>query len=444
MFELARDDFSSLKEELRKAMPATDPRDLPERPLPFVKRYIKELGGGYSRGVNRRFGPVTLDQRIWQGLQTIYADSRIDVAMNTAEQHLWVQNSMMLVVLPDGFGTVRVHAIKPYQCVVDVRDCSDAGNPLAWKELLVDVPLSRDPQTGAVTYGYWRFTATEAWKVDDRNREVGIYNSAGTNPLGRIPAVMLHALQPDDGQPFAAINGPVLGLQRALCILESDLELMVRHTAWPLIYIKNASMAQQVEVMAVGPEKLPVLVRGGDANAPSPELAVLQRSLPVGELSNYAESRIRTYSSMLGMSGDAFIRTNTAVTASARLFGEQQRSRLRAEMTPVLVDGETAMASLVADTVALRTPLPLSAKGVTVELTFRDPLPVIDPAGEAQALTSNIANNADSAVAMVMRRDGVDRATAVKTVAQNKADNDQFSTAAKPIGAGAPPAGGAP
>ena len=410
---LAKGDYTPIKQELARAFPRTD---LPVRAIPFVQRYVAELSGCYSRAVVRRFGPANLPTATWQTLQRAYEASRIDRALDAAEQALWVQGTVLLLVLPDGLGQVRVQHIAPWQVEdVEVADAMRADDPRYWRKVTIAVPAVH--AAGQTVMGKLTLTPTTAYRQVG-GQSVGLYAEDGSHPFGTVPLVAVHRVQPDVGRPLAPVNQAVLNLQVALSLQQADNELIVRNCAFPQRWIKNASMAQLVQEIAVGPDKFVALVRSGDPTAPAPELAVAQGQVPVAELVSFAEHQIRLYTAMLGLDPSAFMRVNTAVTASARLFGAQDRQVIRDRIRPVLAQMETDLLRLVVAVLSLRQPLPVPDDlGVTVQWMTTDPSP--DRQSDAQALLAEVGLGVASPADVVAARDGVGHAEALATVKRN-------------------------
>jgi hypothetical protein len=430
--QLARGDFQPIADELKKAFPRTT---LPVRAIPFVQRYVTELSGVYSRPVVRRFRPTAMPTAMWQSLQAVYDASRIDRAMEAAEASLWTQNTAISVVIPDGIGRVKLLHIKPWQIErIEVDDAAKADDPRSWTLLEAMVPAGY--VSGQVVSGRMRLTPTMATR-EIGGKAVGIYSTDGSHPFGRVPVVVAHRIAPDVGRPTPALNEAVLNLQVALSLQQADSELIVRHCAWPQKWIRNASIAQQVEELRHGPDKFLAMVKSGDPTQPGPELAIAQGHVPVAELVSFAEHQIRLYCSMLGLDPSNFMRSNTATTASARLFGAQDRAALRARLEPTLLQFERDLVLLVAETLSLRESMPFP-RGLSVDVAWAVAEPSPDPQSEAQALALEIVNGTNSAADVVAKREGISRAAALAVVKRNLDEARELSGTVAPAVDGKP------
>jgi hypothetical protein len=410
---LARGDYSPIQDELTAAYPNTD---LPVRAIPFVQRYVAELSGMYARSVVRRFKGSNIPAEVWQKLQAVYDASRIDHEMRGAEQSLWTQNTYMALVLPDGIGKVKIIPVQPWQLdEVEIDDPLDADDVEAWSRVLVRVPAQ--VTAGSVLYGQMELTRTHAWRQVN-GKKAGIYNANGSHPFGVVPLVVAHRVEADPGRATPPVNEAVLNLQIALSLQQADNELIVRHCAWPQKVIENADVGQLVEDLSHGPDKFLALVRSGDPQAPGPKLSVVQGQVPVAELVSFAEHQIRLYCAMLGLDPSAFLRVNTAVTVSARLFAAQDRQALRDRILPTLAELEQSMLERIIAVLALRDPMPIAAD-LTVEVTYQPADPSPDRQADAQALQAEVALGISSPVDVVAARDGVGRSEALRTVKRN-------------------------
>lgn len=409
---LARGDFSPIQIELDRLYPNSG---LQVRAIPFLQRYVAELTGLYEGALLRRFLPSSTDQAVWQKLQAVYQASQINKAMVGAEKQLWTQNNYLGVVMPAGLGRVKVMALKPWQIDrIDIDDPTCADDPASWSRLRARIPAQ--VTNGNVLMGWIDLTRTEAWR-DLNGRRVGIYAPDGSHPFGVVPVMSVLRVEADPGQPTPPVNEAVLNLQFALSCQAADNEHIIRHCAWPQKVIEGAEVGQLVEELVHGPDHYLTLVRSGDPTAPAPKLSVVQGQVPVTELVTFAEHQIRLYCAMLGLDPAAFLRVNTAVTASARLFSAQDRKKERDKIKPVLIELEQQMFRWVVAVLGLREPMQIPS--MTVDVQFLEKEPASDPQAESQALTSDIKIGVDNPVDEVMRREGLGRTDATQRVEHN-------------------------
>lgn len=414
--ELARGDFASIPAEIATILPRTQAAQT--RAIPFAQRYVSELSGSYARPTARRFVADGIAAAAWRKLGDAYDRARVDRVLDRIERAVWVQNTVWALVLPSGTGDVQVVPVLPWQVAPTVADTLAADHPDGWSQVEIQVPGSIID--GVTTWGRIVLTPTAAWREANGKRS-GIYSADGSHPFGRIPLVMLQREAAATGDLFAPVNEAVLNLQIALCLHETDTELLVRYCSWPQKVISGASVAQQVEEVILGPDRVFALPGSGDPNAPPPRLEIVQGQLPLAELSNWIEGRIKLYCALLGIDPSAFLRINTAVTASARLFSWQVRQEQIGRLRPLLERFETDLARLVAQVLNLTGAVQIPPD-VSVSMRWQEAMPSFDPQAESVAMESEVRLGLTSAVERLAQRAGLSRSEAMRRVKQNLAD----------------------
>ena len=429
--ELASGNYAPIKRAIDRDYSNTPAMQV--RAIPFVERYVAELAGLYGRSLVRSWPGLSDAQA--RKLRAVYAASHFDGSMGEIECALWTQNTVLALVLPNGVGRVRVVPVMPWQVTdVVIDDPIAAHDPGTWSRLVCSVPASVNH--GMVTFGDLRLTKSEA-KRQIGGSWVGIYNEEGTNPFDGLPVVALHRTKPLPGRWAAPVNEAVLNLQISLSLQNSDNDLIVKECAWPQKVLEGATLRQQVETITLGPDKVLAIMRSGDPDAPSPSLKVVQGQVPVAELVSYAEHKIRLYCSLLGMDPSSFIRTNTAVTASARLFAAQDRAMHRNKLEPVLLRGETELAQLIAQVLAVRELVDFP-RVFSARVRWAVMEPTADPAQAANARTANYEAGTSSPSRDVAREQGISLARARAVVDANLAESRELGIVAEPAPVDAP------
>ena len=422
--ELARGDFVSIPRELALALPRT--ADAQVRALPFAQRYVTELSGLYTRPSVRRFVAAGQSGAAADKMAVVYRTSRVDRAMDRIEKAVWAQNTVYALVLPRGTMGVQVLPVLPWQVGPTVGDTLLADQPAGWTKVEIAVPGTITD--GVTTWGKITLSVTEAWREANGQRS-GIYAADGSHPFGMLPLVMLQRESAAAGDIFAPINEPVRNLQIALCLHEADTELLVRHCAWPQKVITGAQVAQLVEEIALGPDKVFALPTTGDPNAPPPRLEMIQGQLPLTELSSWVEGRIKLYCALLGIDPSAFLKVNTSVTASARLFSWQVRQEQIDRLKPLIEQFESDLANLVAGVLNLSGALQVPTD-LVVAMSWQEKMPSFDPQAEASALKAETELGITSPVEHVSIRDGISMEAARAKVANNLADSRDLGVVA--------------
>ena len=409
--KLLRNDFSDIAAELAAVFPNTC--GLQERYVPLVSRVAHELSGLYARPVVREFKSATGDA---SGFVDVYKRLRFDRFLHDVHRQLLVQHTIVVVALPGPRpGDVRLSAFAPWQIEWDTADLQFAHDLDSARKLTLSVPVEQ--KANLLVFGQLVLTPTEAYKVVGGVRQP-VYGATTANPLGRIPAVVLRLEEPLAGRWASPVNEALLAMTIALCVSESDTELLVHTQAWGQKVIKNAQVAQQVEELRVGPDKLLALVNQ-EPGSIGPELAIVQGQPPLAQITGWNESRLRLLCSMFDLSPDAFLKVNTAVTASARAYDARDREESKDRVLPLFADAENDLARLIAETHNLRAvgKLPTDVT-VTCQYTQGEQPPA-DPLHEAQALAQEVALGVKSRVELIARRDGLTYAEAFAKVKRN-------------------------
>lgn len=441
--ELSRDEYSSIASELAKAFPNT--KNMPRRYVPLVSRYVSELAGYYDSTVVRKFGP---DQpaEAWQKLTDVYSNSKVSRTLSEVEQALWVQNSCIIIPMPDGPRKVKLFVARPWQCEVLIADPLYASEPRGWMLLRVRVPIATT--TGMVTFGLMEITPTTAYRQVGGTK-VGLYADDFSNPFGRIPVVMVHRRTPPEGQVFGPVNQPLLSLAIALCLRESDLELLVHTQGWGQKIVTGADPAMKPKEVAVGPDKLLYLYADGGDPGAKPDMKIVQGNPPIAQIVGHMESSMRLWCSLLGLSPDAFLRVNTSLTASSRLFSDRDREDVRSRIKPRLASCEQELAMNIADVSNLSGLLAIEATAVTVSVSWMSPEAAVDPLHDAQADAAGVDLGVYARSEIIARRRGIAQADAVKILDANIAEakrigiplqQDPAAAGGSKGGGGSPPA----
>ena len=411
--QLLRGDFSSIAQELARVFPNTP--NLQERYVPLVQRYAHELSGLYAKPVVRRFVQSSAPNADpFVKLQNVYKQAKIDRYLHQVHRELLVQNTVVLAVFPAGVGSVRVKSFAPWLVQWTASDPMWADDVQAATEVRLRVPITT--AGNSVIYSSIVMTQTEIYK-EVGGQKLPVYGSSTRNPFGRIPLVVLRGEDPQPGRPFAPVNEPLLSMQLALCVSESDTELLVHEQAWGQKVLENAQSAQQVEEMQVGPDTVLALINM-DPQGPGPKLSIVQGQPPLAQITTWNESRLRLLCSMFDLSPDAFLKVNTAMTASARAFDARDREDTKARYQPIFVDAEQELAQLVARVLNLTDPVKIP-EDVAVEVRFSSYDAPVDPLHESQATQAAVGLGAESIVDIVADKYGITRTAARSKVEAN-------------------------
>lgn len=425
--QLAKGDYSCLLQVLSQHFPQT--ANVPIRTVPFVERYVNETSGIYVRPAQRAFG-ATLPSDAWAKLQRVYRNSRVDNAMDQLERMAWVQQSAYLLVTPGRrFGTVKLRVLDPSELSPTISDWENASDPLAWDSVRVRVPVGGNESQ--VVHGEMFLSPYEAYTIKG-SKKVPVF--AGIeNPLGRIPIVAIHTVEPDAGRWHAPAHDSLLNLALALCIQESDTELLIHNQSFGQWVLSGADIGDivggdgdpknpQVPRVSFGSDKVFALPVNSNPDAPPARLEIVQGNPPIAQITGWQESRLRLFCSLKGLSADAFLRTNTAVTASARRVSEHDRKVIRDRIRPALLQAEQDLAVLVAGLLNASELVPIDLTLVEVQVTWQDPPAVVDPLHDAQATEARARIGIESPVDVIAAEQGIAPAEARRVWERNMAD----------------------
>ena len=418
---LSLGDFEPVRTSLAALFPNTT---MPLRAIPFVQRYVAELTGRYARPVVRRFRASDLGQG-FVDLRDAYTDAGLDEAFDAVERALVIQRSLLLLPMPDADGILRLTICQPWQVQAEYADPADATRPAKWSKLTVQVPQSFAAEQ--VIYGQVTITPQSAWRTVNGG-QVGLYDATGLNPWLRIPAVCVTYGDAYPGRWHGPVNQAVLNLQTAICAQVSDNEIIIRNCAFPQKVIENAEPSQLWEQLVIGPDKV-LSLQGNGNQGPQPTMRVVQGVVPVTELSNAIDNQIRLYCAMLGLDPSPFLKSNTATTASARLFAAQDRQALQDRIKPTLLKAETEVARLWAEWMTMTGLVPMPFKTLRVEVTYTETAIVADPLHDAQALQLRIELGLTSTAEVVAAERGISVSDAQRIVDKNRKDRQVGSPA---------------
>ena len=410
--DFARGDFSSVAAELLSAYENTT--GMQERYVPLVEHYVDELSGLYDAPVRRTWSAGA------ERFEAVYADSGLDAAFAEVEAVGRVQRTALCLMLPDGIGKVRPLVLRPWQVEIDCGDPMRADDVQAADKVTIQVP--QQVAAGQVIYGELVLTKSSIYR-EMRAERLPVYGESIANPFagGRYPLAVLRVSKPELGRFFAPVNEPLLNLQVALCLQESDTEHLIRYQAYGQKVIEGASHAQAVDAVQVGPDKIWALV-ASDPTAQAPKLTIVGKDPPISQIVTWQESRIRLFANMLGISADAFLRVNTALTASARLFADQDRKAIRDKVRPKMVAFEQQALRAVADVVNLSAAGQVDTSRLSVDIRWSDNVPSVDPLHDAQATKMRIEQGLTSTPEIVAEDKGISRDAAMAVVQTNLAE----------------------
>lgn len=420
---LSRGDFTPAQRVLRDLV---DDDSLQLRKIPFVQKYVSEVAGQLLRPHTRRFittDRTELPREGWTKLSAVYEASGIGVAMADAESALWVQRTVLLLPVPTGIGRISVQVVRPWQVSdVTVGDPLLAADPATWVSCTIKLPGQY--LGNKVVWQEATLTKSEAWRMIG-GQKVGMFRPDGSHPFGRLPLVAMHQTQPQSGEWWCGPAEAVLSLAIALCVDVSDFGRIIGATAYPQRYLSGGASGVSMDTIQLGPTKMPHFpAEGIEPGEPAPEIKIAQGQVAVEQLAAWVERNIMWSCQMLDLNTDAFLKTNTATTASARLFAAQDRKARHDLAVPILRRADTELAQLIAQWLDASELVPMPWwPSLRTDLSLQDALPVVDPQAAVQTQTARYQAGLSTPDEDVAAAEGIPVTTAARRVDERIARN---------------------
>lgn len=177
--------------------------------LPLAHRVSLDGTGQYNRPVVRSFGGISETQS--QVLTGVYKELGVDLEALDAEQAGVLQNAYLQTCLPSREGRLRLRTWFPYSVAELEFDDDEEDRVQYARRLVLLKPLRRsatdhlfEEVLGAAPWcSRYVLTRDEAYiEYPDQQRR-GIFNAAGTNPMGRVPAIGTRRVKPASGASWA-------------------------------------------------------------------------------------------------------------------------------------------------------------------------------------------------------------------------------------------------
>ena len=414
LHQYLRRDMSDTIELLQEAFPETWDQRQVIRPIPFVYRLARTLSTLYRKPPTREWEGVAPE--LQERARRIYAGIKVDWHMMALQEQLTAMNNAVLAVWPDmtrgriGLMTIpphHVHVVMGNQLSQDVRDA---------EAVYIKLPMGKHEATGLVSFSVCKITPESAIWVEgpDTIKNTGVWMADGSNPLGRIPLVILKGSIPDPGEFWAPANESLLRVQQALNMAYTDIGHVSMLQSYGQAVITGARSGH-VENMVLGPESIIALPDDQmtfDYKTPQAPLDAVRQSVDSYMISVLAHE---------GHNPDRVLqRGQGAISAVAKAGDNIQRSQEQVRHQILFRDAEQEVWSLVR---RWRNFLNGSVTEVypsaTVKVTFHEIDQPIDELHRAQSCRMESADGLRSAPEELMRRKGIGRKEAEELVRQN-------------------------
>ena len=418
LHEYYRRNFADARAEQKRLYPENYDKHV-QRVVPFVYRVARELASLYLKAPARRFmrkkdDPTgrwaegdQLPESVDRLIARVYRGAQVDLHLRHAQELMIATGNAPMVVFPNPLvGGVSIHVVPPHETDVKMRH-SLATDELDVEAVWLRLPLSRDPLTDLTIYGVAEITPQTAVWVDGPPEVTGqgLWNDAGTNPIGEVPLVMVRASNPDAGSFYACAPEDLLDAQRAIDHDMTDLGTIARLQGFAQGYVKGMSQ-EQVNDLEIGPNTFAGLW-GEDAElgfaSPSPDLRGYQAQM---------ESYMRTVTATNGLN-PATLTKSQGVTALAKIIELADREVERRRHVVEFERAESRVYRLIAMWVNhLRGQDDLMPKARVV-VEYREPYMPADPLHEAQSMQLRIALGVSSPIREIARLEGLTQAEAI-------------------------------
>ena len=435
LWRYMRRDFSDFDTELDRIYPRTS-SDMIRRTVPWLYRLCRELATFYVRPPARVFiDPATGEQlppEVLRRIDSIYRGAGVNSAMRTAHEHLIGMGNAVMMVVPVVTDTLRgVRILQPpphYQAFSLSNVLShDERDATEW---WVRVPIKKHTalEGGGLNWATAYITRDEAYWIDGPKSVVdnGFFFEDKTNPLGRIPVVVLRNSEPGMGEGvFGPAPEDLLHASRSVCFGYTDVGHVARFQGFGQAVVRGVSENMAADIQ-VGPEQiigLPDNEADFDFATPKPDLQGLQNTL---------DAYMRAIIAGNGMNPDTMLKS-AGITALSKIVERADREVERRRQVEAFKRAEQSMYNLIRGWInSLNGAEVMPA--ARVEIEFREPYLPADPLHDAQATQMLIEMGLTSAIEEVAKRNGLTHDEARQRVERYRTEQAEVAGAVIPEG----------
>ena len=427
LYQYYRRDMQDARDEQERMYPNNHDKHV-QRTIPFVYRVARELASLYLKTPARRFlrkrddgagnyaAGDELPEATTDLVSRIYDGAQVTTALRHAQEVMIATGNQPILVWPmPEVGGIKLVMPPPHECDIATRDSLSTGE-LDVTHFWCRLPLQRDPITDLIIYGVAEITPTTAVWCDGPTeiKGRGLWNEAGTNPLGEVPLILLRRASPAPGEVWASAPEDLLDAQRAINHDMTDLGTIARLQGFAQGYVKGMSQ-EQVSDLEIGPNTFAGLW-GEDAElgfaSPTPDLRGYRDQM---------EAYMRTVTATNGLN-PATLTKSQGVTALSKIIELADREVERRHFVTTFEAAEGRLYRLTAAWVNHLRALPNLLPPARVKLEFRESYMPADPLHEAQAMEKRIALGVSSPIVEIARLEGLTREEAQTEVETMMAD----------------------
>lgn len=244
-------DFSSMDEETDALI--SDPEDVVQRYVPIVSRYTKDKASHMVRAPKRTFEGLTDDEKAELEARLFTEEFDFNEFMRESCETFYGQNGLLIIPVAFDGDRIELQAFIPGEVSVERSDLMDSTiNGVS--KLIIRVPVAEDED--AISFGELEITADQAWIKSGAER-VGFYRDDGTNPFGRIPAVIVREFdRVRRGHFWNSLPQDLHAIQIASNIALTDIDFICRFQAYGREVLVGQNAKAVAEEMETGPNRI--------------------------------------------------------------------------------------------------------------------------------------------------------------------------------------------
>lgn len=391
-----------------------------KRVVPVVWKAAVELCTSYIRPVLRTVkGPdgEPVSGKVQESFEQAWRQAEVNGAMQAGHEVLVACCNQPILAWPTpdarnpGF---RLVAGAPHEYEFRLKPDALFGHSVGdLEEMFVRLPASRR-STGTIIYGVARITPTEAhWVGGGGVDEKGLWEDDGSNPIGKVPLVMLRSSKPSPGDWFAPIPEDLWLAAQAINLGFTDLGHVTKTQGYGQAYISGMPN-EQVKELKQGPERLIGLPTGATLGFAQPKADIS------GSLAQL-EAYIRAVAISNGMNPAAF-QKSSGITAQAKIVELADREAIREKHRAILMTAEQDIYDIGRLWVNYLRGNEVLPEGATVAVEYREKTISVDPLHDAQARALDYASGVRSIVRDVASFEGMTREEAKARIRENVAE----------------------
>ena len=405
-----------------------DPDNQKPLDVAALRRIVAEQSVVYSTPPSRRLVVDDLElpdadpRQI--ALSEVYERSLVDLHMQTMDELRNLFRNVAVVLHDDQVnGHPALRVFEPYNIRrdINVRHASDIQQDQA-----VAFCLRNHHQAEGQLYELWINQGMGEWLafvVDGTGAKIGAqpFGESGLSPYG-LPAVMVYDEAPR-GRAWLPFNQNRLSFCLNAAALANDVSLLIKQEAHTTIAISTNDPRGTPTI--IGPGTTWTIPEDATVNA-------ISTNPKISESADVLDRTLRFWSVMESLPSDTFDSSKAPVTGTALKVKERPLARRRRMQLPMLGQFEQQLYAMISRIQNFGgwfdQFLPTDAELAATPAETWQPN---DPKEHQETAFKDIAVGADSLIRYIMRRDGLDRRSAIRVFNEVQSDRAQFPVASQ-------------